>query len=113
VSIIDPRSKNTYFYSIGHKPLTRVQRRRVVARVVGTKSLSGKLFVDVGVGRVEGVVAAPRVEGVGAADQQPPVLRLGQDADVVLAVILEKNGDQCCNSIVFYNLIFYSLNFHN
>ena len=56
--------------------------------VIGTESLSGELLVDVDVGVVVGVEPAPRVEGVGAADQQPPVFSLGQHPDVVLAVIL-------------------------
>ena len=56
--------------------------------VIGTESLSGELLVDVDVGVVVGVEPATRVEGVGAADQQPPVFGLGQHPDVVLAVIL-------------------------
>ncbi len=58
--------------------------------VIGTESLSGEFLVDIGVGLVVGVEAAARVEGVGAADQQPPVVSLGQHPDVVLAVILKK-----------------------
>ena len=57
-------------------------------RVVRTESLSRELLVHVGVGLVVGVEPATRVEGVGAADQQPPVFSLGQHPDVVLAVIL-------------------------
>ena len=57
-------------------------------RVIGTESLSGELLVDVGVGLVVRVVAAPRVVRVRAADQQSAVLSLGQNSDVVLTVVL-------------------------
>ena len=58
--------------------------------IVGTKSLSRELLVDVSVSLVVRVVTAPRVVRVRATDQQPPVLSLGQYSNVVLTIILEK-----------------------
>ena len=62
--------------------------------VVGAEALAGELPLHVGVGLVVGVVATPGVVRVGPADQQLVRLRVGQHADVVLAVVLlESKGE--------------------
>ena len=54
--------------------------------IVGTVSLPGEFLVHGNVPRRVGIVATPRIVGIRAAYQQALVLRVGQNADVVLTI---------------------------